>query len=121
MEIRWSNPVLTARNLTNVQETHYKLVLTQNSDEVDQSMEFTWELLKFAPTYSLTQLNFVRPKEISAGSILDMITVYMDREIFMIQDVWGLYKNWEDPDLKDGNTTLSETQDQTKVRRQLRR
>ena len=50
-----------------------------------------------------------------------MITVYMDREIFMIQDVWGLYKNWEDPDLKDGNTTLSETQDQTKVRRQLRR
>ena len=54
MEIRWSNPVLTARNLTNVQETHYKLVLTQNSDEVDQSMEFTWELLKFAPTYSLT-------------------------------------------------------------------
>jgi hypothetical protein len=34
------------------------------------------------------------PIDISQGSIKDMAYVCMQKEIFMIEDKWGLYRYW---------------------------
>lgn len=77
MEIRFSDKVIPVQNITNVTELDYFIEFEQFGDETDQTKEFTWKLIKFHYEYTLTQLEFIRPLEVSQGDILDQVTVYM--------------------------------------------
>ena len=91
MEIRWSHPVLTLKNLTLITEEVYNLELNQfNEEEGDPG--FSWELTEFKSSYLLTQLLFEQPFLVSPGDTFDKVVVYMKRDIFMIKDVWGYHK-----------------------------
>lgn len=97
METRWSVPVLTFANFTNVSTCDYRILLEMNSDEEDQTEEFKYNITKFMPSLLLTQLTFSKPLEISQGSVFDRVHVWMKRELFMIRDEWEIWKTWKDP------------------------
>jgi hypothetical protein len=59
----------------------------------------TYNITRFAPDSMNIQLAFAKPFEISAGDILDTVTVYLLKELFMKEDIWGYWEDWEDPDL----------------------
>ena len=70
-------------------------------------------MIEFSPFRILTQLYFIRPIEISQGDILDDITVYMKRELFMNRDLQEEWKNFNksDESLKEGQNS-TDAQDQ---------
>ena len=54
MEIRYSDKVIPIKNITNVTELDYLIEFEQFSDEIDQTREFNWTLIKFHYEYILT-------------------------------------------------------------------
>ena len=87
MEIRFSNPVIPFEDITAISHSDYFLELEQFSDEEDQAKSFSWELKLFHHQYTLTQLSFTSPLQISQGKILDQITVYMRKDLFLYPDL----------------------------------
>ena len=48
--------------------------------------------------YTLTQLHITKPLQISKGQLLDKVTVYMRKKVFLIPDLQGLWKTYTEGD-----------------------
>jgi len=68
----------------------------------------------------LVKIYFVRPFEISAGEEKDEIIVYMDKNIFMVEDVWGLHYDWVEPVTEEALTEEEQAEAEANSRRLAR-
>ncbi len=111
MEIRFNKPVIPVIDLLLIKTSDFNVRFEQNSFEKDQTADFKWNVTYFDPFRLFVQLYFSVPIDISQGSIKDMAYVCMQKEIFMIEDKWGLYRYWQG--YNDTLNTTDEAANQT--------
>lgn len=65
MTISYNRRVVPLTNISWISPNEFHVTFVQRSDEIDQTEEFTYKVLKHTPDHIFVQLNFYEPLDIS--------------------------------------------------------
>ncbi len=94
MTITYNRRVVPLTNVTWITPKEFHARFEQRSDEVDQTEEFTYKVIRHTPLNLYVQLTFFEPLGVSQGIDPDLVHVDMIRSLFMVEDVKGVYAEW---------------------------
>lgn len=98
MTISYNRRVIPLTNVTWITANEFHMRFEQRSDEIDQTDEFKYEVIKHTPDNLFVQLYFSEPLDVSQGVELDLVHVDMMRKLFMVEDLNGVYSEWKEGD-----------------------
>ena len=94
MIIAWNDYTLVDETRSEIKAEDFHIVFQQLSDEEDQTREFKYKLNSWEPGLAKVKLTFIKPLFVSTGLILDKITVFMRKELFMVRDEQEAWKKF---------------------------